>query len=153
MANKKKNKKEIKDSVDIHDIEALKQQENNKKNIEEDIREEKIKISFIDYINDKRIPIYTYCRKLFKYDFKNMKENPNELSEDTLFIKNVSNKKRFILKIIYLISMLLIAILLLVISILLLTGIIGSFSPDVASNTYIPGILMAFSIVILLFFI
>lgn len=149
MANKKNTKKEIKDSIDVHDIVV----EKKKDEVVNEGQNQKIKYSFIDFINEKRIPIYTYCRKLFKSDLKRMKEDPNGLSEDTLFIKDVSNKKRFILKTIYLVSALLIAIILFIISVLLLVGVIGSFNQSVAENFYIPGILMAFSIVIFLFFI
>lgn len=153
MANKKKNKKEIKDSIDIEDIIAAKEQEEKNKHIEEPEKTQIKKVSFFEFFQDKRIPIYSYCKKLIKYDYKNMKENPNGLSEDTSFIKNSTNKKRFITKTIYLIFMMIIAITLFVISILLLTSTIGSFNPTVASNSYIPGILMAISIVIILFFI
>lgn len=153
MASKKKNKKEIKDSVDINDIIILKEQENKKDEDQIEVKNKDKSFSFSDFLNDKRIPIYSYCRKLFKYDLKNMKEKPEGISEDSTFIKGATNKKRFITKLIYLISMLIIAFTLLTISILLLLGSIGSFDPSVASNTYLPGVLMALSLVVLLFFI
>lgn len=150
MANKKKGKKEIKDSVDVQDIVI----ENNTK-IEKNNEEisQVSRTSFKEFIKEKRIPIYTYIYKLVTVDYKNYKSDPNGMSDNTMLLKDISNKKRFLLKLIYLMFALIIATILLVFSILLLIGVIGDLNPDNAENAYIPGIMMAFAIVIYIFFI
>ncbi len=156
MANnkKKKNKKEIKDSIDIQDIQAQQQQEeNNKKESTSDQKESK-PFNFIEFMDEHKVPIISYVYKLFKYDLNNFKNSPNDKSEDTFFLKNVSNKSRFFIKIAYLIIMILLAALFITFGVLFILNVfdIESFSQN-SGNNYLAAMFMAVGVVILGFFI
>ena len=155
MANnkKKKNKKEIKDSIDIQDIQAQKQDESIKKeNIEKE--KESKPFNFIDFIDEHKVPIISYVYKLFKYDLNNFRSNPNDKSEDTFFLKNVSNKSRFFIKIAYLTIMILFAALFITFGVLFILNVfdIESFNQN-SGNNYLAAMFMAVGVVILGFFI
>lgn len=146
MASKKNKKMQMKDSVDIHEIKNDVVEHDNKEN------QEIKKVSFKETISNFRFPIYTYLKKLIKNDFKEYKNNPNGESEDSALLKNITNKKRFFIKLSYFICALLISISLIVISVLLLVGTIGSLNFSNGTSTYIPAFLMALGFVIIIFF-
>ncbi len=161
MANKKntskKPKKEIKDSVDVSDIKKEEAEQVSTSKSEKQETELKTQRSFkeryVDFVTNHRVPIVSFCYRLNHVDFKKYKEDPNGLSNDTLFIKDASNKKRFILRIVYLIVMILLGLTAIGLGVCFVTGAIplGSMGQNGISIT--SGMFMAFGIVILGFFI
>lgn len=157
-SNKNSKKKVIKDSIDIEQIEEQKRKEQDLKSDLEP-NKEKVKTTrrcFTDFLLEKRVPIASFIYKLHKIDRNNAKENPKEKAPDGLILKGLTNKNKFILKIIYFIIMLLIGISIIVVGSLIAANIIqltaeGNGSSQ--SNSFLAGGLMALGIIILGFFI
>lgn len=157
MANKKntskKPKKEIKDSVDITDIKASEPEVETTSGNEDKNSELKIqkpfKERYADFVTNHKIPIVSFCYKLINIDFKKYKEDPYGLSADTFFLKEATNKKRFILRIVYLISLILLGISLLALGIAFATGVIPLEGLGTNGSSLMAGITMAIGVVIL----
>ncbi len=160
MASKntsKKPKKEIKDSIDVTDIKV----EENEKTTESTEKELKthrpFKERYVEFVTEHKVPIVSYCYQLFHVDLKRYKEKPQELSSDTLFVKNASNKKRFFLKLTYLFLMIIIGILLIVLGGLFMSNVfdLGQLSTPDGTNgrALLSGAFMAIGIIMIGIFI
>ncbi len=161
MASKntsKKPKKEIKDSVDVSDIKVDEKVETSTIKEGKELKTKRpFKERYVDFVTEHKVPIVSYCHQLNHVDYKRYKENPTGLSNDTLFIKNASNKKRFFLKITYLILMIIIGLLLIVLGGLFMANVfdLGSLSGPDGNNgrSLLSGAFMAIGIIMIGIFI
>ncbi len=160
MASKnssKKPKKEIKDSIDVTDIKVEQKEETPKVEQKEVKTYRPFKERYVEFVTEHKVPIVSYCHQLFHVDLKRYKEKPQELSSDTLFVKNASNKKRFFLKLTYLLSMLIIGIFLFILGCLFMANVfyLGSLSTNDGINgrSLLSGAMMAIGVIILGIFI
>lgn len=149
----KKAKKEIKDSIDVEEHQAQEEiaKEEQKATLAS-TEKRPFKERYADFVTSHKVPIVSYCHKLFRNDLNNYKSNPSGLSNDTMFIKNASNKKRFFLRLSYLIGMILLGILFIVLGVLFVTQVID-ISGAGNGVSYISGGFMAIGSIILGIFI
>ncbi len=152
----KKGKKVIKDSVDVDQSKQseevqVQQEKNNDKKAKRSFGEK-----YKDFVTEHKVPILSYCYVLFHRDLLAYKKDPKGQSTDSKFLKNLTNKKRFWLKLSYLIGMFVLAIALIAIAILWLTNVIPNGSElingqYISSNVskYVSGGLMAIAFIIL----
>lgn len=150
----KKPKKEIKDSIDVEVQQAQEELAKEEQGAAESPKTKKpFNERYADFVTAHKIPVVSFCHQLFKVDLRNYKQNPSGLSNDTMVIKNASNKKRFFLRLSYLIGMLLLGFALIALGILFVSGVINTGAMTESGLAYLSGGLMAIGVVIIGIFI